>query len=321
MIILVLSAHLVAMNLASAGPLFCIWLGRRGEGNDPAWDELGRKLAWLSCGAMFFGMFLGGGQMLFSTSAGLLNALARLPSRGLWIAVAELAFSMVCLLLYAGCWRSLRGHRWWHALLALLSSSNLLYHFPPLMSIFGKLANSPTWAASKVLDRPALLQLMKRDEIVALSVHFVLASFAVSAIAVLWLSSRSKDDDWEKSALPVARRAAWVALIVSAMQLPVGIWLLVTLPQSARTSMMGDSAIASLAFVGALLLTFVLLQRLLTIAIGRVESRDLRQVGWIVVTLVLLMTTTLYKSRQKRKEPGNSNEKAAVVQIAPRLPY
>ena len=82
---------------------------------------------------------------------------------------------------------------------------------------------------------------------------------------------------------------------------------------------MGDSAIASLAFVGALLLTFVLLQRLLTIAIGSVEPRDLRQTGWILAILVLLMTTTLYKSRQERKPKKNAHKKAAVTQSTSRL--
>lgn len=325
MIILVLSVHLLVMNLAGAGPLFGIWLGRRGENNDPIWDNVGRRLAWFSFWALFLGILTGAGQMFFIPSDGLWAALGRFPSRALWIAASELVFSLVCLLLYAGCWRALQKHRWWHASLALFSSSNLLYHFPPLMSVLGKLANDPTWARAPTLDRPVLLPLMMRDEIVALSVHFVLASLAVGAIGVLWLLSKScegksNEELWEKSALPLSRRAAGVALLVTAVQLPVGIWLLVSLSQSTRTSMMGDSAIASLAFVGALLLSFVLLQRLLTIAIGTVEPRDLRLVGWIVVSLVLLMTTTLYKSRQERKPTSNDNKKTAVTQSAPRLP-
>ena len=327
LIILVLSVHLVAMNLAGAGPLFGIWLGRRGESNDPVWDRLGQKVAWLSFWAFLLGMITGGGQMFFAPSDGLWEALARFPNRGLWIAAAELLFSLVCLALYAGYWTTLRKHRWWHATLALLSSSNLLYHFPPLMSVIGKLANDPTWAETPVLDRAALLPLMGRAEIVALSVHFVLASLAVSAVAVLWLSSKSKEaskskrDDWEKTTLPLVRRAAWVALLTSAVQLPVGFWLLVSLPQTIRTSMMGDSAIASLAFVGAMLLTFVLFQRLLTVAIGTIESGDLRMVGWVLATLVLLMTATLYESRLDRKplRANAAQKKTAVTQYAPRL--
>ncbi len=330
MIILVLSVHLLVMNLASAGPLFGIWLGRRGDDSHPSWDpardDLGRKLAWFSFWAFLLGLLTGGGQMFFAPSEGLWAALSRFPNRALWMAAAELIFSLVCLLLYAGCWRALRKHRWWHASLALLSSSNLLYHFPPLMSVLGKLANDPTWARAQTLDRAELLPLMMRDEIVALSTHFVLASIAAAAIAVLWLSGQSNkgqsdEESWEQSTLPLSRRAAWVALVVTATQLPVGIWLLVSLPSSTRTSMMGDSAIASLAFVGALLMSFVLLQRLLTIAIGTIGPRDLRQAFWILVTLVLLMTTTLYKSRQERKHPGtkDADKKAAVTQNAPRL--
>ena len=322
LIILVLSVHLLAMNLASAGPLFGIWLGRRGEGNDPLWDNLGRTLAWCSFWAMLLGMLAGGGQMLFAPSDGLLAALARFPSRALWVFGAELLFSLVCLLLYAGCWRSLRRRRWLHASLALLSSSNLLYHFPPLMSVLGKLANDPTWAKPQTLDRTTLLPLMLRGEIVALSTHFVLASLAVAAVTVLWLSGRSSanlsdEETWKKTALPLSRRAAWVALFVTAIQLPVGIWLLVSLPRSARTSMMGDSALASLAFVGALLLTFILLQRLLSIAIGTVRPQDLRQTGWLLATLVLLMTATLYESRDVKN--FHANKKAAVAPMAPRL--
>jgi len=309
MIIFVLSIHLLLMNLASAGPLFSVWLGRRGVDNDSVWDDLGRRLAWLSFWAFVLGIFAGGGQLFLAPSAGLWDALARFPIRALWIAGAELAFSLVCLLLYAGSWSTLGKHRLGHASLALLSSSNLLYHFPPLMSVLGKLVNDPTWAKSQTLDRSALLPLMMRGEIVALSTHFVLASLAVAAIVVLWLASQSdKDQRWQHSVLPLARRAAGVALIVSVMQLPVGIWLFISVPQTARAAMMGNSVVASLAFIGALLLTFLLLQRLLTIAIGTIRPSELRQVCWLLVTLVLLMTTTLHKIRQVREQPGQANQ-------------
>jgi len=326
MVILVLSVHLLAMNLASAGPLFGIWLGRRGESNDPGWENLGQTLASISFWSLLLGMFTGGVQLAFAPAAGFWDALARLPNRALWFAGAELVFSLACLLLYAGCWTSLRKHRWWHASLALLSSSNLFYHFPPLMSVLGKLAKDSTWAKPPVLDRSALLPLMMRNEVLALSSHFFLASLAVAAIAVLWLASKTNNGDEEKSTslstsiLPLSRRAAWAALIVTAMQIPVGSWLLVSLPPSARASMMGYSAIASLAFVGALLLTFLLLQRLLTIAIGTVEPRDLRQASWILVVLVLLMTATLYESRHPRQPLRTDSVDASpsVVDTSPR---
>ena len=154
---------------------------------------------------------------------------------------------------------------------------------------------------------------MMRSEILALTTHFLLASVAVAAIAMLWHLSRSSEASWKEFALPVSRRAAWIALFYSAMQVPVGLWLLISLPQSARMAMMGNSAMASLAFIGALLLTFLLIQRLLTIAVGSVQPSDLPHVAWLLAALVLLMTATLHDSRKKS---GPASTKAANTEAA-----
>lgn len=321
LIIVVLTVHLLAMNLASAGPLLCIWLARCPNPNpitdasDPLREGVGQTLAWLSVWAMMLGM-LTGGLLYVSPSAGWTAALSRLPSRALWYAAAELAFSLICLLIYAGRWRALRRHRWWHALLAVASSSNLLYHFPPLMSVLGKLAANPIWASAETLDRTRLLPLMMRGEVLALSTHFVLASVAVAAIAMLGLLSKFNEDRWREFALPLSRRAAWIALLSSVLQVPAGIWLLASLPHSARRAMMGSNAMVSLAFIGALLLTFMLLQRLLTIAVGSVRPSDLRPVSWLLVILVLLMAATLHGSRKKNVP---ANKKTAAKHSVSRL--
>jgi len=304
--ILQLTLHLLAMNLASAGPLLCIWLGRQTPNEDSLRHNLGQTLAWLSVWAMLLGMLTGGTLLYFTPSAGLTAAISRLPTRALWFAASELAFSLACLLLYAYFWRALRQHRWWHASLALLSSSNLLYHFPPLMSVLGKLAADPRWAKTEVLDRATLLPLMLRTEILALTTHFTLASLAVAAITLLWLLAKPTSAT-QAAASQLSRRAATVALLASALQLPSGIWLLTALPQSAQTAMMGTNTTASLAFVGALLLTFLLLQRLLTIAIGSVQPSQLRHCCWLLCGLVLLMTVTLRSTREKHHTSQNQN--------------
>jgi len=311
------------MNLACAGPLLGIWLGRRRDGNPVrnevgVRDEVGKSLAWLSVWALLVGILTGTVLLYFSPTAGLLAAVERLPSQALWFVGAELVFSFVCMLLYARSWQSphSRRHRWWHAVwrttLALASSSNLLYHFPPLMSVLGKLAQDPTWAKPDVLDRAALLPLMVRSEVLALTTHFALASLAVAAITILWLVSKTNRDDWKESALSFSRRSAWIALFVTLLQLPVGGWLLVSLPQSSRATMMGSSVIASLAFLTALLLTFLLLQRLLAIAIGDTQPLELRQACWLLAALVLLMTVALCESRggSSGKEVSTSIEKS-----------
>lgn len=317
LVILLLTAHLWAMNVASAGPLLGIWLGR--HRTSPLQDSIGKSLAWLAVGGLVLGMATGGLQLYCFTNAGLFAAMNRLPTRALWFAGAELLFSLICLLIYAGCWDVLRNHRWWHAFVALATSSNLLYHFPPLMSVLGKLAYDPTWAKAEVLNRAELLPLMLRSEVLALSAHFALASIAVSAITVLWLLSRVNGEEAEKSKQPLSRCTAWIALISTSLQLPVGIWLLIALPRAMRTSMMGTSVAASMAFIGALLLTFLLIQKLLTIAIGTTQPRELRQACWTLAALVLLMTTTLYVSRSA----GNRSvleKKTAVVPSTSKVP-
>ncbi|MEM8947044.1 MAG: hypothetical protein AAGD11_17855 [Planctomycetota bacterium] len=304
--ILLLAAHLLAMNIASGGPLLCIWLRGRHEpqNEDTAGspDSLGRQMAYWSILGLIAGMALGGAQLWLTRSDGLLEAINRLPRRALWFAGLELLFSVACLSGYLASWNKLRHRRKLHASIALLSSSNLLYHFPPLMSVLGKVAADPAWAKAEVLDRPALLTLMRRPEIVALTTHFALASIAVAAIAILYFMSGSGATEKARRQMSLARGAAWIALIVSALQLPVGVWLVASLPKSGLGALMGENLTASAAFATALLLTLMLLQKLLTIAIGEVTASELRHPSWLLMIIVLLMTVSLIGTRQRATE-------------------
>ncbi len=298
----VLCVHLLAMNVASAGPLIGMWLWGKDKSRLPRQQPTGRALASFSIWALLSGILLGGVLWFATHSAGLGAAVARLPVRALWFAAVELVFSLVCMLGCLWCWNAERNRRWLHAFLAILTSTNLLYHFPPFMGVIGRVASDPAWARAAVLDRPELLNLMKRTEIVALSMHFVLASIAVSAVAALWILSRDANDLWKSNALPLARGNAWIALITTALQLPVGIWLMVSLPKHELAAMMGAHLTASLGLLAAMLLTFVLLQRLLGIAIGDPSPPDLRGVTWVLAMLVLLMTATLKATRESAAE-------------------
>ncbi len=290
--------HLLAVNLACAGPLLCIGLHRRG-GRDSLRDRLGRALAWSSPAALFLGLVTGGMLVLAAPSAGLLEALARFPVRAYWMAGTELIFSLVCLLVYALSWKRLSRRPWLHALVSLLGTSNLLYHFPPLMVVLGKLSVDPTWSESAQIDRPVFLELMARGEVLSLTMHFGLASIAVASVGVLLLISRSKSDDLEQpSAKQIARGAATIALLASLLQVPVGVWVLATVSTAERNALLGHDTLSSLLFVCGLLLTFLLMRRLAGIAMGEVDSASLRRAGWLLATLVLLMTATLRSSRE-----------------------
>lgn len=99
LIIVILAGHLLAMNLASAGPLVSVWL--RWHGNE--WNNsLGRRLAWWSVSALVIGMVTGGLLIVTTPGTGLWNSLGRLPASAYWFAAAVLMFSFVCLVAIAG---------------------------------------------------------------------------------------------------------------------------------------------------------------------------------------------------------------------------
>ncbi len=293
LIVVVLAVHLLAMNLASAGPLMCIWL--RGITGEPGSlrGRLGLRLAWWSLAAMIVGIVTGLGLILAPPSVGLHEAMGRFPVRAYWFAGAELAFSLGCLVVYVLSWNRMRRWRWFHAFWAVLSATNLLYHFPPLMIVLAKLAANAAWSEAAMIDRSTFLPLMVRGEVLSLSTHFGLASLAVAAVAVLGLLARQKDGESNQNALRhVARIAALIALLASVPQLPVGFWVLSTMPSASRDALMGGNILSSLLFAGGVMATMLLLHRLVDVAMGGVNPRNLQCVGWLLLVVVLLMTAT-----------------------------
>ncbi len=324
LIVIGMAIHLLAVNLASAGPLVCIWLHFRSR-DDTLRDQLGKSLAWSSLAALVVGIVSGGILVLVAPSEGIYEAIGRLPARAYWMAGTELVFSLVFLLIYAVCWKPLCRWRVLHALISLLGTSNLLYHFPPLMIVLGKLASTPTWSKEAIIERPDFVKLMARGEVVSLTLHFCLASIAVAGVAALVLLARTAvEDSQQSSAKKIARGSAVFALVASLLQLPIGVWVLVTLSGAERNTLTGGAPVASLMFVGGMLLTFVLLQRLVAVAMGDVEPGVLRRVGWLLVVLVLMMTATLRGARVKSL-PSNppaknaSANKTAAEDTPPRL--
>ena len=314
--VVLLTLHLLAMNLASAGPLVCLCLrGPRGASAEIA-DQLGRWLAWLSVGALVLGMLLGGALLYVPPNAALWEALGRFPTRAYWHAGLELAFSLACLLAYAGTWRLLDRRRWLHAALALMAASNLLYHFPPLMAVLGKLAVNPSWTITPVIDRPALLKLLARDDVSSLSIHFALSSLAVAGVTALVLLARRGESVWEDAAVRrTARVTAGIALVATILQLPVGLWVLSTMSRVSRGALMGASPLASLQFLASLVLTLLLAGRLLAVALGEARRVEVRRAGWLILCIVLLMTASMRSSRADLPANAlNASETIAATQ-------
>jgi len=291
---LLLAAHLLAMNIASAGPLVGAWLmGRRGPGEESG-RELGRCVVRLSLAALVVGSFIGGGLIL-APNPPLRAALARFPEDAYWFAGLELLFSAACIgALMVGDWAS-RFKRLAFGV-ALLSSTNLLYHFPPLMAVIGELTANPRWATDELIDRAALLRLWVRPEILSLWLHFALASLAVASIAALRPWSRRVSNDASPMDPAVVQRLGVWALAATALQIPVGLWLLTSTAAEARESMMGSNALASACFAGGVLAALWLLQTLLALALGD-DGGAVRRAGWLLVVVTVLMSATLRTSR------------------------
>jgi hypothetical protein len=306
--ILLLGVHLLAMNVASSGPMIAVWLHWQRTESDVR-GSLGRQMMWLSITGLCIGMLTGGLMLLAAPSEGLMLALKRFPANAFWFAGAELLFSLVCMLIALALWS--RVSKWWLALLAFATSTNLLYHFPPLMAMIGKLSNNPNWTDIEIINRPEVLKLMREGEVLSLTFHFGMSSFAVSAIAVLALIARHPQNDGALA--PAARMSALVALVASLSQVPIGVWLLTSLSNTSRSALMGDNLIASLAFIVAILGTIKLLQTLVSITLGQTETKTLRTAVPHVCAVVLLMTTSLRMSRES--PPLNPPTKTASADV------
>jgi len=312
----VLTVHLLCMNLASGGPLFCIWLRRGGKEIDDARARAARALAWFAVWALLMGMLTGGGLLLLPQSSALRGAMARFPDRAWSIAGAELLFSAICLCAYAGLGQRAARWRWAHALIALSSTTNLLYHFPPLMSVLGRLATDPSWVEAAVIDRQSFVPLMVRGEVLSLSVHFGLASLAVAAVVLIVLLTRQEALAAQETKLKSCRVAAAVGLLATLAQLPVGIWVLATLPGPARGILMGESPLASILLLASLLTSMILLQGLMKVALGDFDDQHCRRVGWLLIFVVWMMTTTLQLTRSTARVSAARYETGHAIEIS-----
>lgn len=306
-LILLLAGHLLAMNLASAGPLAAVFLSRR----NPLVNQAARTLLPASIASLVVGCLLGG-LLLLRPSSGVAAALARFPARAYWFAGAELVFSLTCwaamLLLWNRCRTGRRGQTVL-GLLALAGSTNLLYHFPPMMGVFGKLVLDPRWTDVQVLHRPELLAAMGRAEIVALSLHFAIASLSVACLAGMHAIGRTMrvadsrlatDEPVDQvdlvGPLQSARRLAQIALAITLAQFASGVWLLTAVESSARDAMLGGRIEPTIYLGLGLFGAVKLAERLAAAAFGD-PLEEVRGATWWLVVTVLLMSGVLWTSR------------------------
>jgi len=309
---LLLAVHLLAMNVASTGPLAGAWLASRSRRPGDSRELLGRGapriFAW-SLASLAIGSVVGG-TMLLAPSAGIRAALARLPENAYWFAGAEILFSAACI---AGCWKLKHWPKlMW--LLAIATVTNLLYHFPPLMAVLGELAANANWTTEKVLDRPTLKALFLRPEVMSLWAHFVLASIAVGFTAALVACHRVATSGSEALDARTSRQLASCALGATVLQIPVGIWLLLVSDDAAQQAMMGQSWVATIGLAGGVWVALGVMQSLASIAWGGSDRRQVDRACVLLTITVVLMSFTLRSSRQANILPEPDQQPAAGSQ-------
>lgn len=319
-----LSVHLLAMNVAAAGPLLCVavqWIAYRSKSELHA--RIGLQLAGASLASIFLGIGAGlasGWVFWVGGAASYFSAVERLRPRvtnGVW----ELVFYAVCLTVYILWWRSWPPRRVVGqiclAMVGLAAGTNLLWHFPSLMTAIAHLAAGAVEGA--VLAGADYRELIFRAEVTSRWLHVWLASFATAGLLLAWLADRAASkstsiphggetpdavprSNGDDSAGPQATRplvlgGARTALAATLLQLPVGMWLLLSSPAGEQSRLMGGDLLATCLFLAAMVTVLLLLHQLAAVAMGGAAPRSIPTAGLLLILTVLLMSAALILGR------------------------
>lgn len=292
-----LTLHLLAMNVASGGPLLCGWLNiRSARRNCQPSQDLALSLAWWSMLLLLVGVMLGvvvGFLTVYQGDDRLLSVLPYFRRKIIW-GVLELFCSLFWLF---GYWiwlkkrppRSRIGH-FLHVGLALLAATNLLYHFPGLLTVMSRAAHGEI-ELSQPMTPGEFRQLVFSPNVVAHSLHFSLASLAVTGVFATWIAVR------RQQVADFQILGARLALAATLLQIPTGIWLLTVTPRLAQARLLGADPWTTGWFIGSMLGAFYLLQNLAALAFGDTSPAVVSRCRWIMIVTVLLMTGTLQAAR------------------------
>ena len=215
-LVLVFSLHLLAVDLAMAGPLISVWLEwsgmRRGDAGSAA---VARRLASWSLAAGIVGIGLGLlalAVLPHFESEPYRRALGAVSPRRWWFAGWELLFYVCCLGAYIGPWQWFRRgrlRRVIHRGLAIVGATDLMYHFPPMFAVLSTISTRPALWGESLDNRPLFWRLLLEGETFSRVVHHWLAAVAVSAAAGMLLAGPrailAADD------VPTPTPAGWTA--------------------------------------------------------------------------------------------------------------
>lgn len=292
---IVLAFHLMCMNVASAGPLVCAWLDwRSGRGDDVA-HRAAKFLAWKSLVLLVAGGLFGLLVAAFFWNDDyhdLMHVFIYKIKWGAW----ELLFSLAIMVVYAAMiargaprsWASKLGR----ASLAVLTGTNLLYHFPALFIVISEVAAGYI-DMPQTVDAAIFRSLMTESSVLARSVHFWLASFAVTGVSLIgygkWLL-RQKEE--QEAGEKIATWGGRIALVPTVLQVLVGVWVVSVLPPLMQQRLMGRDLVVASAFGLSIVGALWLMHQLSAVAFGDTKPRTLKLAIHLMYIVVILMTLT-----------------------------
>ena len=292
---LLLSVHLLLVDVAMAGPLACVALGwSKTPSGEALAGRVGRALAGLSIAALVAGAVVGGvllGLRDWLDDRAYLAALAAIPPSRLWFGGAELLFSLTVMVAYRALWDRRARWRDVHPVLALAAGTNLLVHFPALFVIVAVLAERGV-AGVAPLDSAEYRQLLVDGEVVARVIHVWLAASAVTAVAVVALARRVADEGDSENRQRIARRAGLVAASAVILEIPSGLYVAWQMSETAQRMLFGGDPLAAGLLVASIALAFWLLHVLGAVALGDSDPTQFRRAVVLLLLLVLCMVAT-----------------------------
>ncbi|MDG2385526.1 MAG: hypothetical protein P8N76_27905 [Pirellulaceae bacterium] len=314
--ILLLSIHLLLVNIASAAPLFCIYLERQVENRAALY--LGRRLAIASIITLISGIIVGLllGFLSWGFSDGqFVSILPRFTWKISW-GIAEIFFSLACMAIYIRMWDRSAVHRksvFLHRSLAILASTNLLYHFPSLFGAMTYVARNHARFGDSI-STGEFRRIAYSNDVLPMTVHFLFASIAVTGVYVM-CQTLGNNADQAGTTLSERNRirqgSARIALAATLFQIIVGTWLLVKTEPLQQNRLLGDNLFATSSLGTSVLLTFVLCHFLATASFGEDAPENVRRSAYVIVIVVVLMTAALRQSRGSDLARMGSDQGAA----------
>ena len=144
-------------------------------------------------------------------------------------------------------------------------------------------------------DHRIYLNFLLTSNALARVTHVLLASFAVAGLALAWIGAlRSQGEASEAST--AAALGGRIALGASLLQVPVGLWVLLALPEEQSQLIMSTGAVV--VFGAAIVTALGLMHQLAMVGLGDVSRRRLSLATLLMTVVVILMTATLHLARR-----------------------